>query len=51
MVTDGPILRDARKAAFNLIGDDPNLENSENTLIRTQFIKNYQDKLHETNIS
>ena len=51
MVTDGHILRDARKAAFNLVGNDTNLENSENDLIRTQFIKNYQDKLHETNIS
>ena len=51
MVTDGPILREARQAAFNLVGNDPNLENSENDLIRTQFIKNYQDKLHETNIS
>ena len=51
MVTDGPILRDARQAAFNLVGNDPNLENSDNDLVRAQFIKNYQDKLHETNIS
>ena len=51
MVTDGPILREARQAAFNLVGNDPNLENSDNDLVRAQFIKNYQDKLHETNIS
>ena len=50
-MTDGPILRDARQAAFNLVDNDPNLENSDNDLVRAQFIKNYQDKLHETNIS
>ena len=51
MVTDGPILRSAREAAFNLVKNDPNLESSKHSLIRTQFIKDYQDKLHETNIS
>jgi len=51
MINDGPILRDARKAAFGIVKEDLNLEKSENSLIRNYFINEYQDKLHETNIS
>ena len=51
MINDGPILREARKAAFGIVKEDLNLEKSENSLIRNYFINEYQDKLHETNIS
>ena len=51
MLNDGPILREARKAAFSVVKEDLNLEKSENSLIRNYFINEYQDKLHETNIS
>ena len=51
MINDGPILREARKAAFGIVKEDLNLEKSENSLIRNHFIYEYQDKLHETNIS
>ena len=51
MINDGPILREARIAAFNIVKEDLNLEKSENSLIRKHFMNEYQDKLHETNIS
>ena len=51
MVTDGPILRKARQAAFKLVKDDPNLNKPENQLIRERFINEYQDKLEQVNIS
>ena len=51
MINDGPILREARAAAFNIVKEDLNLEKSENLLIRKHFMNEYQDKLHETNIS
>ena len=51
MVTDGPILRKARQAAFKLVKDDPNLNQPENQLIRERFINEYQDKLEQVNIS
>ena len=51
MINDGPILREARTAAFNIVKEDLNLEKSENSLIRKHFMNEYQDKLHETNIS
>jgi ATP-dependent DNA helicase RecG len=51
MVTDGPILRKARKAAFELVKTDPNLNQSAHELIHTRFMSEYQDKLVQVNIS
>ncbi len=51
MVTDGPILRKARKAAFELVKIDPNLNQSVHELIHTRFMSEYQDKLVQVNIS
>ncbi len=51
MVTDGPILRKARQAAFELVKIDQNLNQSEHDLIRTRFMAEYQDKLEQANIS
>ena len=51
MVTDGPILRQARQAAFELVKDDPNLNQPQHELIRMRFMAEYQDKLDRVNIS
>ena len=51
MVTDGPILRKARQAAFELVKADPNLNQPAHELIRTRFMAEYQDKLEQANIS
>jgi|TARA_Y100000310_G_scaffold330085_2_gene401108 ATP-dependent DNA helicase RecG len=51
MVTDGPILRKTRQAAFELVKDDPNLNQPDHELIRTRFMAEYQDKLEQANIS
>ena len=51
MVTDGPILRKASQAAFELVKADPNLNQPAHELIRTRFMAEYQDKLEQANIS
>jgi hypothetical protein len=51
MVTDGPILRKARQAAFELVKADPNLNQPKHELIRMRFMAEYQDKLERVNIS
>ena len=51
MVTDGPILRKARQAAFQIVKADPNLNQPTHELIRTRFMMEYQDKLERVNIS
>jgi ATP-dependent DNA helicase RecG len=51
MVTDGPILRKARQAAFELVKVDPNLNQPAHEHIRTRFMADYQDKLEQANIS
>ena len=51
MVTDGPILRKARQAAFQIVKADPNLNQPTHELIRTRFMTEYQDKLERVNIS
>jgi hypothetical protein len=51
MVTDGPILRKARQAAFQIVKADPNLNQPTHELIRTRFMMEYQDKLERANIS
>jgi ATP-dependent DNA helicase RecG len=51
MVTDGPILRDARKVAFELVENDPNLKNKVNKMIRETFIREYADRLEGISLS
>ena len=41
LVTDGPIIRFARKKAFEIVNKDENLENSENKLIHDRFNSDY----------
>jgi len=41
LVTDGPIIRFARKKAFEIVDKDENLENSENELIHDRFNSDY----------
>jgi ATP-dependent DNA helicase RecG len=51
MVTDGPILRNAREAAFTLVKKDPSLSHQEHNLIRNRLVNEYQEKLQKVNIS
>ena len=51
MLTDGPIIREAREAAFLVVKDDPSLSRTKHGLIRENFINEYQDKLEQVNIS
>lgn len=51
ILTDGPIIRNARQAAFSLITKDPHLQQKEHHKIREQFIKDYSDMLEFVNIS
>ena len=51
MVTDGPIIREARKAAFGLVKEDRDLRNDQHTGIRKQFLHDYKDRLDMVKIS
>ena len=51
MVTDGPILRNAREAAFSLVERDATLSHPEHNLIRDRLVNEYQEKLQKINIS
>jgi ATP-dependent DNA helicase RecG len=51
MLTDGPILRSARKAAFCLVEKDATLSHQEHNLIRDRLVNEYQEKLQKINIS
>ena len=51
MVTDGEIIKEARKAAFAIVNEDPNLHSKSNSLIREIFVKNYSGRLEGTSIS
>lgn len=51
ILTDGPIIRNARQAAFSLINSDPHLQLKEHRKIREQFIQDYSDMLEFVNIS
>ena len=51
MVTDGPILRNARTAAFALVKKDSTLSQQEHNKIRSRLVNEYQDKLQNVNIS
>ena len=45
LITDGRILEKARKAAFRMVEEDPDLEKTENAMIRGIFQSRYQEKL------
>ena len=45
LVTDGPIIRSARKAAFAVVERDPNLVRGEHRLMKQVLISRYQDQL------
>ena len=51
MVTDGPIIREARKAAFDLVKEDRDLRHDQHTGIRKQFLHDYKDRLDMVKIS
>lgn len=50
LVTDGQIIRDARKAAFDIVAKDPHLSQHEHAKIRTKFVTEYQQMLEMVNI-
>ena len=45
LVRDGPIIRTARKAAFEIIENDKNLKRKSNKLIRNKFLNEYSQYL------
>lgn len=51
MITDGPIIRQARQYAFSVIEKDPHLRKPEHQRIRGKFMKDYQQMLEIVNIS
>ena len=51
LVNDGPIIRQARQAAFDLVTEDPHLRKPENEHIRKRFVQDYQHMLEFVNIS
>ncbi|MFA6571449.1 MAG: ATP-dependent DNA helicase RecG [Bacteroidota bacterium] len=42
LISDGDIISTARKEAFAIIAEDPHLRKTENQLIRSNFLKQYQ---------
>ena len=51
MVTDGALIREARKSAFTLAENDPGLNESTHELMKKTFIKNYSQHLDSINLS
>ena len=51
MITDGPIISDARAAAFSIIEKDPSLENSVNEPMKRWFMSHYSKYLEKINLS
>ena len=51
LVMDGPIIKSARKAAFNMVAKDPHLRNRSFIELRRHFLKKYQHMLNFVNIS
>ena len=51
LVMDGPIIKSARKAAFDLVAKDPHLRNRSFIELRRHFLKKYQNMLDFVNIS
>jgi len=51
LVMDGPIIKSARKAAFDLVAKDPHLRDRSFIELRRHFLKEYQHMLDFVNIS
>ena len=51
LVKDGSIIREARKAAFDVIEEDPHLTLAGHEKIRKRFMRDYQHMLHMVNVS
>ena len=51
MVKDGSIILEARKAAFDVIEEDPHLSLTGHEKIRKRFMRDYQHMLHMVNVS
>jgi ATP-dependent DNA helicase RecG len=51
LVTDGPLIREARQAAFDLVAEDPHLRRPEYAAIRRRFLRDYQQKLEWVSVS
>jgi ATP-dependent DNA helicase RecG len=50
LVSDMPVMMKARKEAFKLIDQDPNILRSQNATLREFFLKHYRDKLDYASI-
>ena len=50
LVKDGPIIRQARRTAFDLVKSDPQLRKPDHSEIRKRFLKTYQHMLEFVNI-
>ena len=51
LVKDGSIILEARKAAFDVIEEDPHLSLTGHEKIRKRFMRDYQHMLHMVNVS
>lgn len=51
LVKDGPIIREARRAAFDVVEEDPHLRLPGHGQIRKRFMRDYQHMLHMVNVS
>ncbi len=51
MITDGPIIKDAREAAFSIIEKDPSLDDNINGLMKKWFMSHYSAYLDKINLS
>jgi len=51
LASDGPIIRAARQAAFDLVDEDPNMQKPENREIRRRLVHNYQHMLSHLGVS
>ncbi len=51
MVTDGSIIREARKVAFDIIEHDPYLKDKHHEELRKSFIREYAERLDEIKLS
>ena len=50
-IEDGPIIRQTRKRAFEMVDTDPQLKMNKHQSIREQFKENYKHMLEFVNIS
>ncbi len=51
LVNDGPIIRQARQAAFDTVNQDPHLRHPDHVRLRTHFLHHYQHYLDYVRIS